>query len=114
MWSLDDWRYVARTLVIDPKGREWSVALMDLLGQDGDPDLPNQWLELQFASGRFFTLIYLGSPGALAGLFDGRAEGSARREGQPWRIALLQSARRASRVLSLLHTLLLDFDDISP
>lgn len=58
MWSLDDWRYVARTLVIDPKGREWSVALMDLLGQDGDPDLPNQWLELQFASGRFFTLIY--------------------------------------------------------
>jgi len=31
---------------------------MDLLGQEGDPDLPDQWLELQFASGRFFTLIY--------------------------------------------------------
>jgi len=61
MWSLDDWRYVARTLVVDPRGREWSVALMDLLGQDGDPDLPNPWLELQFASGRFFTLIYSSS-----------------------------------------------------
>jgi hypothetical protein len=58
MWSIDDWRYVARTAVIDPSGREWSVAVMDLLGQDGDPDMPNQWLELQFASGRFFTLIY--------------------------------------------------------
>jgi len=58
MWSIDNWRYVARTLVTDPKGREWSVAVMDLLGQDGDPDMPNQSLELQFASGRFFTLIY--------------------------------------------------------
>jgi len=61
MWSLDDWRYVARTQVTDPKGREWSVALMDLLGQDGDPDMPDQWLELQFSSGRFFTLIYSAS-----------------------------------------------------
>ena len=61
MWSIDDWRYVARTLVTDPKGREWSIALMDLLGQDGDPDMPNQWVELQFASGRFFTLIYSSS-----------------------------------------------------
>jgi hypothetical protein len=58
MWSIDDWRYVARTLITDPKGREWSIALMDLLGQDGDPDMPNEWLELQFASGRYFTLIY--------------------------------------------------------
>jgi hypothetical protein len=58
MWSLDDWRYVARTLVADPKGREWSVALMDLLGQDGDPDMPNQWQELEFSSGRYYTLIY--------------------------------------------------------
>jgi hypothetical protein len=55
---MDDWRYVARTLVADPKGREWSVALMDLLGQDGDPDMPNQWQELEFASGRYYTLIY--------------------------------------------------------
>jgi hypothetical protein len=58
MWSLDDWRYVARSVITDPKGRQWSVALMDLLGQDGDPDMPDQWLELQFASGRFYTLIY--------------------------------------------------------
>jgi hypothetical protein len=58
MWSIDDWRYVARTLISDPKGREWSVALMDLLGQDGDPDMPDQLLELQFTSGRYFTLIY--------------------------------------------------------
>ena len=61
MWSIDDWRYVARSQVTDPKGREWCVALMDLLGQDGDPELPDQWLELQFASGRFFTLIYSAS-----------------------------------------------------
>jgi len=61
MWSLDDWKYVARTLVVDPRGREWSVAVMDLLGQEGDPDMPNQWLELQFASGRYFTLIYSAS-----------------------------------------------------
>ena len=61
MWSIDDWKYVTRTQIVDPKGREWSVALMDLLGQDGDPDMPNQWLELQFASGRYFTLIYSAS-----------------------------------------------------
>jgi len=61
MWSMDDWRYVARTQVEDSNGRTWSVALMDLLGQDGDPDMPNQWLELQFASGRYYTLIYSAS-----------------------------------------------------
>ena len=58
MWSMDDWRYVARSQITDPKGRAWSIALMDLLGQDGDPDRPNEWLELQFASGRYYTLIY--------------------------------------------------------
>jgi hypothetical protein len=58
MWSLDDWKYVTRTQVTDAKGRTWTVALMDILGQDGDPDMPNQFLELQYASGRFFTLIY--------------------------------------------------------
>lgn len=61
MWSIDDWKYVARTQVTDPKGRAWSVALMDLLGQEGDPDMPNQWVELQFTSGRYFTLIYSAS-----------------------------------------------------
>jgi hypothetical protein len=58
MWSMDDWRYIERQVVTDPRGRWWSVALMDVLGQDGDPDLPNEWLQLQFASGRYFTLIY--------------------------------------------------------
>jgi hypothetical protein len=34
------------------------VALMDVLGQQGDPDIPNKLLELQYSSGRYFTLIY--------------------------------------------------------
>jgi hypothetical protein len=55
---MDDWRYVERRVVTDPKGRQWSVALMDVLGQDGDPERPSEWLELQYASGRYFTLIY--------------------------------------------------------
>ena len=63
MWSLDDWKYVERQVVTDPKGRTWSVALMDVLGQEGDPDVPNQLLELQYASGRYFTLIYSSSGG---------------------------------------------------
>jgi hypothetical protein len=58
LWSMDDWRYVERQVVTDPKGRQWSVALMDVLGQDGDPEMPSEWLELQYASGRYFTLIY--------------------------------------------------------
>jgi hypothetical protein len=37
---------------------------MDVLGQEGDPDIPNKLLELQYASGRYFTLIYSAS-GAL-------------------------------------------------
>ena len=64
LWSMDDWRYVERQVVTDPKGRQWSVALMDVLGQDGDPEMPSEWLELQYASGRYFTLIYSAS-GAL-------------------------------------------------
>jgi hypothetical protein len=58
LWSMDDWKYVERRLVADPKGRNWSVGLMDVLGQEGDPDMPNQVLEMQYASGRYFTLIY--------------------------------------------------------
>jgi hypothetical protein len=58
LWSLDDWQYLERQVVTDPKGREWSVALMDVLGQEGDPDRPNMMLELEYASGRYFTLIY--------------------------------------------------------
>jgi hypothetical protein len=58
LWSMDDWQYVERQVITDPKGRQWSVALMDVLGQEGDPDMPGEWLELQYASGRYFTLIY--------------------------------------------------------
>jgi len=58
LWSMDDWQYVEREVVTDPKGRRWTVALMDVLGQEGDPDMPNKLLELQYSSGRYFTLIY--------------------------------------------------------
>src|ERR1700751_1530777 len=63
-WSMDNWRYIERQSVTDPKGRQWSVALMDILGQEGDPEMPSKLLELQYSSGRYFTLIYSAS-GAL-------------------------------------------------
>ena len=34
------------------------MALMDVLGQQGDPEMPNKLLELQYSSGRYFTLVY--------------------------------------------------------
>ena len=55
---MDDWQYLERQVVTDPKGRQWSVGLMDVLGQEGDPDRPNAMLELEYASGRYFTLVY--------------------------------------------------------
>jgi hypothetical protein len=55
---MDDWQYLEREVVTDPKGRKWTIALMDVLGQKGDPDLPNKMLEMQYSSGRYFTLIY--------------------------------------------------------
>jgi hypothetical protein len=58
LWSMDEWQYVEREVVSDPKGKKWTVALMDVLGQEGDPDLPNKLLEIQYSSGRYFTLIY--------------------------------------------------------
>ncbi len=61
---MDEWQYVEREVITDPKGNQWTVAMMDVLGQEGDPDMPNQWLELQYSSGRYFTLIYSDS-GAL-------------------------------------------------
>ncbi len=61
---MDEWQYAEREVVTDPKGRQWTVALMDVLGQEGDPDIPNKLLELQYSSGRYFTLIY-SSTGAL-------------------------------------------------
>ena len=63
MWSLDDWEYLQRQVVPDPKGRRWTIALMDVLGQKGDPDRPDALLELQYASGRYFTLIYSATGG---------------------------------------------------
>jgi hypothetical protein len=57
-WSMDDWQYLEHQVILDPKGRRWSIALMDVLGQVGDPDRPNQLLELQYSSGRYFTLVY--------------------------------------------------------
>ena len=63
LWSLDDWEYLERQVVTDPKGRQWSVALMDVLGQKGDPDRPDAIAELEYASGRYFTLIYAGGGG---------------------------------------------------
>jgi hypothetical protein len=61
---MDEWQYLEREVVRDPKGREWTVALMDVLEQTGDPDMPNKMLEIQYSSGRYFTLIY-SSSGAL-------------------------------------------------
>lgn len=58
LWSMDEWQYVERELITDPKGRQWTVALMDVLGQKEDPDIPNKFLELQYSSGRYFALIY--------------------------------------------------------
>jgi hypothetical protein len=63
LWSLDDWAYLERQVVTDPKGRRWSVALMDVLGQAGDPEMPGEMLELQYASGRYVTLIYSSTGG---------------------------------------------------
>jgi hypothetical protein len=64
LWSMDEWQYLEREVVTDSLGRRWTVALMDVLGQEGDPDMPNKLLEIQYSSGRFFTLIYSDS-GAL-------------------------------------------------
>jgi len=58
VWSMDEWNYLEHEVVTDPKGRQWTVALMDVLGQEGDPDIPGKLLELQYSSGRYFTLIY--------------------------------------------------------
>lgn len=55
---MDNWRYLERQTVTDPRGRQWSVALMDILGQEGDPEMPSKLVELQYSQGRFFTLVY--------------------------------------------------------
>jgi len=55
---MDNWQYLERHVIADPKGRKWSVALMDVLGQAGDPEMPSKFLQLEYASARYFTLIY--------------------------------------------------------
>lgn len=60
---MDEWQYLEREVVTDPQGRQWTVALMDVLGQKGDPAMPNRLLELQYSSGRYFVLIYSTSGG---------------------------------------------------
>ena len=60
---MDEWQYLEREVVTDPNGRQWTVALMDVLGQKGDPEMPSKLLELQYSSGRYFTLIYSSSGG---------------------------------------------------
>ena len=63
MWSMDQWRYLEREVITDPKGRQWTLALMDVLGQEGDPEMPSKLLEFQYSSGRYYTLIYSASGG---------------------------------------------------
>ena len=58
LWNLDDWQYLERETVAHPKGMNFTVALMDVLGQQGDPDMPDKLLEIQYSSGRYFTLVY--------------------------------------------------------
>jgi len=60
---MDEWQYLEREVVTGPKGKQWTVALMDVLGQEGDPEMPNKLLEFQYSSGRYFTLIYSASGG---------------------------------------------------
>ena len=81
LWNMDEWQYLEREVVTDPKGRRWTVALMDVLGQEGDPDMPNKLLEIQYSSGCFFTLIY-GIAGAAAGR---RLRIASRGDGRIWR-----------------------------
>lgn len=55
---MDDWIYLEHEVIRDPRGRKWTVALMDVLGQQGDAAMPGSLQELQYSSGRYFTLVY--------------------------------------------------------
>jgi hypothetical protein len=57
-WSMDNWQFLERETVTDPENRQWTVALMDVLGQEGDPDMPSRLVEMQYSSGRYFTVVY--------------------------------------------------------
>ena len=60
-WHLDDWQYLERQVVADPKGRRWTVALMDIQGQAEARDLPAAVPGLEEGTARYFTIVY--SPG---------------------------------------------------
>ncbi len=55
---MDEWQFLEREVVTGLNGKRWTIALMDVLGQEGDPDMPDKLLELQYSSGRYYTLIY--------------------------------------------------------
>ncbi|MGH9385661.1 MAG: hypothetical protein ACRD2N_15375 [Vicinamibacterales bacterium] len=63
-WSIDNWNFLERQVVTDPTKRRWSIAVMDILGQEGDPEMPGHLLEAQYQAGRYFTLVY-SSTGAI-------------------------------------------------
>ena len=63
----------------DPKGRQWTMAVMDVLGQAGDSDMPSILLELQYSSGRYFTVIYSAGGGPQRGI---------RRCQRPWMLTM--------------------------
>jgi len=44
-----------------------TVALMDVLGQTGDPDVPNKLLEMQYASVAFITTLIYSAAGRCNG-----------------------------------------------
>jgi hypothetical protein len=55
---MDNWQYLERQVVTDLNGKKWAIALMDVLGQEGDPQMPSKLVEMEYSSGRYFTLIY--------------------------------------------------------
>ena len=57
-WHMDQWSYLLRTVVSDPRGRAWTVGVLDLLGQPGEPEGPVATLQAEHASNRYFTVIY--------------------------------------------------------
>ena len=60
---MDDWQYVERQVVTDPKGRQWSVGVDGRARAGGRSRPAERLLELEYASGRYFTLIYAAGGG---------------------------------------------------
>src|ERR1700722_20263939 len=64
LWSMDEWQFLEREVVTDSNGGQRTVALRDVIRQQGNAVRPDKLLDLQYSSGRYFTLIY-GDGGAL-------------------------------------------------